>query len=105
MNLKISAASGSFFAWVLRGPLQDPADFSQQLVDARKRKTLAGALFDPSARFLYAAKAYESQLVKEVLAVCQRSGCRCAPPLVLTLEQRFGASYQRPRKTDPLAPV
>jgi hypothetical protein len=63
VNLKISAASGSFFAWVLRGTFKTPPTFSQQLVDARKRKTLAGALFDPSARFLCAAKAPGSHTI------------------------------------------
>jgi hypothetical protein len=66
---------------------QDPADFSQQLVDARQRKTLAGALFNPGARLLCAAKTPDPQLVQEGLAVFRIQGAG-ATTLVLAFEQR-----------------
>ncbi len=88
MNLKISAASGSLLAWVLPGTFNTPPTFSQQLLDAWKRKTLAGALINTGARFFCATTAPGAQLIQEGLLVFGFQGAG-ASALVLAFEQRL----------------
>ena len=67
---------------------QAPSDFSSQLLDDWKRKTLAGALLNLGARFFCATKAPGSQLVQEGLLVFGFQGAG-ASALVLAFEQRI----------------